>query len=60
VSKLRKVTCPACGTENEVLAPDDSFSEQQMYASFRFTCRSCGAELPPNQPVEGGEGPEPA
>jgi hypothetical protein len=57
MSQASTVFCPACGAENEVLVPDDSFSEQQTYSSFQFSCRACGAALQPKAaPNDGNQG----
>jgi hypothetical protein len=46
MAENRTIPCPQCGAPNEVLVPDASFEDQLRFASFRFACRVCGADLP--------------
>ena len=50
MSQTTSVACPACGAQNDILVPDDSFDEQMKYAALQFACRECGGALP--QPVK--------
>ena len=57
MSRTVSVSCPRCGTLNDVLAADDSFEEQLAHAAFHLACRQCGADLPP---ISAGDASDPA